>query len=84
MSFSRKTASKEALIRKKVQDYTNTLFKIVETRQNLLAELDCQYYFTPILEDFRDGYPDQILKNAKRYLTDDYHTWLIDYERKEK
>jgi hypothetical protein len=84
ISFSRKTASKEALIRKKVQDYTNTLFKIVEIRQNLLAELDYQYYFTPILEDFRDGYPDQILKNAKRYLTDDYHTWLIDYERKEK
>jgi hypothetical protein len=84
ISFSRKIDAVEALIRKGVEDYRNTIYNLTEINNILNADLDYQYYFKPALEDLRDGKPEQILKDAKDYLTDNFYKWLTVYEGKEQ
>jgi hypothetical protein len=84
ISFSRKIDTVDALLRKGVEDYGNTIYNLTEINKTLNADLDYQYYYKPALEDFRDGKPEQILKDAKEYLSDKFYTWLNVYEGKEK
>ena len=80
ISFSRKRAATEALIRKNVSDYQNTIYNFSETDNALQAQLDYQYYYEPLIEDFRECFTKKILTDSKEFLENNYYSWLASYE----
>ncbi|MFH1365921.1 MAG: hypothetical protein ABIG99_00810 [Patescibacteria group bacterium] len=77
ISFSKKLAATEALYRKDVTDYKNTIYNIIEMESAILAELDFQYYYNPPIEDLRECFVDKILSDAKTFLEGNYYNWLM-------
>ena len=82
VSFSQKSAATEALIRKKVNDYQNTIYNFAEMENALQAQLDYQYYYEPVIEDLRECFTDKILSDSRNYLENNYYSWLDDYAEK--
>ncbi len=78
ISFSKKLAAQEALYRKGVNDYKNTIYSFFEGGEALLARLDYQYYYEPVVEDLRECFGDKIFSDAKHFLTSNYHKWITD------
>jgi hypothetical protein len=76
ISFSKKLPATDALIRKDVNDYKNTIYNITEMDSAILAELDYQYYYNPPIEDLRECFIDKILADAKTFLEGSYYNWL--------
>ncbi|MDD4804062.1 MAG: hypothetical protein PHN69_02715 [Candidatus Pacebacteria bacterium] len=76
ISFSKKLPATDALIRKDVNDYKNTIYNITEMDSAILAELDYQYYYNPPIEDLRECFVDKILADAKTFLEGSYYNWL--------
>lgn len=80
LSFSKKLAATEALYRKGVNDYKNTIYNMTEKESAVLAELDYQYYYNPSVEDLRDCSAEKVLVDAKSFLQNDYYQWLQEYK----
>ncbi len=78
ISFSKKTASSEALYRKGVGDYKNVIYSFFEENEALLARLDYQYYYKPVVEDLRDCFGERVLNDAQGFLIGTYHKWIMD------
>ena len=76
ISFSKKLPATDALIRKDVNDYKNTIYNITEMDNAILAELDYQYYYNPPIEDLRECFVDKVLADAKTFLEGSYYNWL--------
>ena len=76
ISFSKKLSATEALFRKDVNDYKNTIYNITEMDNAILAELDYQYYYNPPIEDLRECFIDKVLSDAKIFLEGSYYNWL--------
>jgi hypothetical protein len=83
ISFSRKIASSTALIRKNVQDYMNTIYTYEELVESMVASLDYQYYYDPIIEDLRDCAPEKVLCDAGEFLKSNYYP-LLEKHAKDK
>lgn len=79
LSFSKKTPASEALVRKNVNDYKNSIYILQETDDAFKANFDFQHYYEPIIEDLRDCHLDQIFDSAKNGLEKSFHPWLKDY-----
>ena len=79
ISFSQKSAAAEALIRKKVNDYQNSIYNFAEMENALQAQLDYQYYYEPVCEDLRECFTDKILTDSKNFLENNYYSWLGNY-----
>lgn len=82
ISFSKKSPATEALYRKDVNDYKNTIYNLTELEGAVLAELDYQYYYSPPIEDLRECFVDKILSDAKVFLQKNYYDWLKSVEAK--
>jgi len=82
ISFSKKSPATEALYRKGVNDYKNTIYNLIELEGAVLAELDYQYYYNPPIEDLRECFVDKILFDAKAFLQKNYYDWLKSVEVK--
>ncbi len=82
ISFSKKLSTVEALYRKNVNDYRNTIYNFDEMKEAVYSTLDYQYYYDPIVEDLRNCFIEKILDDAKKFLKNDFHNWLIKYEKK--
>ncbi len=82
VSFSKKLAAVEALYRKGVNDYKNTIYNFNEIKEAVYSALDYQYYFEPPIEDLRDCFVEKIFDDAKNFLENNYHKWLLKYEQK--
>lgn len=80
ISFSKKAATTEALYRKDVNDYKNTIYNFDEIEDVLHASLDYQYYYEPAIEDLRECFTGKILEDAKKFLESNYYSWLNSYE----
>lgn len=76
ISFSKKLPATDALIRKGVNDYKNTIYNMTEMDDSILAELDYQYYYNPPIEDLRECFIDKVLTDAKTFLEGSYYNWL--------
>ncbi|MEK7551948.1 MAG: hypothetical protein AAB534_00880 [Patescibacteria group bacterium] len=76
ISFSKKLPATDALVRKNVNDYKNTIYNITEMDNSILAELDYQYYYNPPIEDLRECFIDKVLADAKTFLEGSYYNWL--------
>lgn len=76
ISFSKKLPTMEALYRKEVDDYKNTIYNFTEIGDSLITELDFQYYYMPLIEDFRECFVEKILTDAKTFLETNYYPWL--------
>jgi len=83
ISFSKKLVAMEALYRKDVSDYKNTIYNFDEMKEAIYSALDYQYYYEPAIEDLRDCFVDKIFDDAKSFLENNYYTWLSKYEDKE-
>lgn len=83
ISFSKKLSIAEAMIRKTVNDYENTIYNIQEFEGGVAADLDFQHYFEPMIEDFRDCPAEEVLDSSKNFLDKDFHPWLSAYETEE-
>lgn len=83
ISFSKKLITTEALYRKSVNDYRNTIYNFDEMREAIYSALDYQYYYEPAIEDLRDCFVDKIFDDAKSFLENNYYKWLSKYENKE-
>lgn len=79
-SFSRKEPSSQALFRKGVNDYKNTIYNFLELKEAVQADFDYQYYYEPVIEDLREGFTEKILDSAKTFLEDNFYKWLNKYE----
>lgn len=84
ISFSKKHVTSEALIRKNVNDYKNTIFSFREMKENLICDLDYQYFYDPAIEDLRDGKLKDIISQSNTYRTDNYYEWLKNYVKEQK
>jgi len=82
ISFSKKLPATEALYRKDVNDYKNTIYNLTEMEGAVLAELDYQYYYNPPIEDLRECFVDKVLTDSKAFLKNNFHNWLKDVETK--
>lgn len=82
ISFSKKMLSTEALYRKDVNDYKNTIYNLQEFKEAIFAELDYQYYYAPAIEDLRECFVDKILDDAKTFMENKFYSWLSQYENK--
>lgn len=80
ISFSKKAPSSEALYRKGVNDYKNTIYNFDEIEDVLHASLDYQYYYEPGIEDLRECFSEKVFEDAKRFLENNYYPWLNAYE----
>jgi len=80
VSFSKKAATKEALYRKGVNDYKNQIYNFQELTDSVTADLDYQYYYEPVVEDLRECFTSEILKDADNFLEDNFYKWLNKYE----
>ena len=74
ISFSKKLPATEALYRKDVNDYKNTIYNLTEMEGAVLAELDYQY--------LRECFVDKVLTDSKAFLKSNFHDWLKDVETK--
>lgn len=83
ISFSKKIGSVEALYRKGVSDYKNTIYNFQEIKEAINCSLDYQYYFDPVIEDLRECYIDRIFNDAEMFLENNYYQWLLKYDNKE-
>lgn len=83
ISFSKKLSSIEALYRKGVDDYKNSIYNFTEKGDELLAELDYQYYYNPPIEDLRECFTENVLDDAKTFLETQYYPWLINDKKNE-
>jgi hypothetical protein len=83
ISFSKKLVATEALYRKDVSDYKNTIYNFDEMKEAIYSALDYQYYYEPAIEDLRDCFVDKIFDDAKSFLENNYYKWLSKYEDKE-
>jgi hypothetical protein len=82
ISFSKKIGAIEALYRKNVTDYKNTIYNFNEVKEAIHAALDYQYYYEPAIQDLRECFVDKILDDAKVFLENNYYTWLTIHENK--
>ena len=80
ISFSKKLPTSEALYRKNVNDYKNTIYEFFETKTSMNANLDYQYYFEPQIQDLRDCYTESIIKGSKDFLKNTYYPIISGYE----
>lgn len=76
ISFSKKLGAAEALYRRDVSDYKNTIYNFQEIKEAFNCSLDYQYYFEPVIEDLRDCFTDRIFHDAKIFLEKNYYQWL--------
>ncbi len=83
VSFSKKLVATEALYRKGVNDYKNTIYNFGEIKEAIYSALDYQYYYEPAIEDLRDCFVDKIFDDAKSFLENNYYEWLSKYGNKE-
>jgi hypothetical protein len=81
IGFSKKLITREALYRKGVNDYKNTIYQIDSTEEALFVRLDYQYYYKPLIEDLRDCFTDKIVTDAKDFLENQFYSWLSYYEK---
>lgn len=79
-SFSRKGPSTEALFRKGVNDYKNSIYNFLELKEAVYTELDYQYYYEPAIEDLRECFTEKVLDSAKAFLEENFYKWLNKYE----
>ncbi|MDD3919444.1 MAG: hypothetical protein PHX52_02565 [Candidatus Pacebacteria bacterium] len=84
LSFSKKLPAKEALYRKGVDDYKNTIYNLQEKKEYINSSLDYQYYYKPAIEDLRDCFVDNVFDDAKGFLINNYYSWIIKNENKQK
>lgn len=80
ISFSKKASALDALYRKGVSDYKNTIYNLQEFKEAIFAELDYQYYYEPAIEDLRECFADKILDDSKNFLENKFYSWLSKYE----
>lgn len=83
ISFSKKYAAQEALYRSGVNDYKNIIYTFAEAKDAVLARLDYQYYYAPLIEDLRECFDEKIFNDSKAFLENKYYKWLFE-EKKEK
>lgn len=83
ISFSKKIGSIEALYRKDVNDYKNTIYNFQDIKEAINCSLDYQYYFDPVIEDLRDCFIDKIFDDSRNFLEKNYYQWLLKYDNKE-
>ncbi len=79
ISFGKKLPAKEALYRKNVEDYKNTIYNLLEFKKHLYADFDFQYYYNPELPDLRMGFTEKICDDALDYLKNHFHPWVSTY-----
>jgi hypothetical protein len=84
ISFSKKLSAKEALYRKGVDDYKNTIYNLQEKKEYINSSLDYQYYYKPAIEDLRDCFVDNVFDDAKSFLVNNYYSWITKNENKQK
>lgn len=84
ISFSKKLPSDEALIRKNVNDYKNTIYNLNEAKDALFAQLDYQYYYEPVVEDLRQCFSEKVLDESRHFLENKFHSWLNKYEQEDR
>ncbi|MFC1623295.1 hypothetical protein ACFL2R_03715 [Patescibacteria group bacterium] len=82
ISFSRKSAVKEALFRRDTSDYRNKIYNFRELEESVQADLDCQYYYEPLIEDLRNCFVNKVLSEASEFLGNNFYKWLEKYEKK--
>lgn len=80
ISFSKKDTAVEGLLRSGVDDFKNKIYTLRESDEKIEASLDCQYYYTPLMEDLRDCFIDKIINDSVAYLEKDFYPWLQKYE----
>ena len=79
LSFTKKLASSGSNI-SGVQDNINTIFSFIKVENKMIAELDYQKYFSPLREDIRDAKIEEFINDARKYLVNEVHPLLKDYE----
>ncbi len=79
-TFSKKIPTMEGAGLSKVGNYKNVIVNISQLPDRLLAELDFQYYFVPVIQDIRECKAKNILDDGKDYLESKFDTWIKKYE----
>ena len=82
VTFSKKLQAIDGYLKKGVDDYKNTIYNLQEVREGLLADFDFQHYFAPEVEDLRDCNTDKFFLDARKYLEDNFYSWLSKYGSK--
>ncbi len=82
LSFSKKLPTIEGQVSKGIQNYRNAIYTFAEQGDSLLARLDYQYYFDPIVEDLRECKAGAFMDEATMFLEKNYYSWLKKDEEK--
>jgi len=80
VKFAKKLPSQEALIRKNVNDYVNTIYNFEQAEELFSASYDYQVYFEPIVEDLRDCKIVEFLDASRASLDPRFYSILRKYE----
>lgn len=81
ISFSRKTSTTDALVKKEVMDFKNQIYTFQKVDEVMFADLDYQYWYEPAVEDLRECNSEKILDEAQNFLETNFHQWLAKYEK---
>lgn len=80
--FTKKLSTFQGILKKGVSDYRNTIYILSESRNYLLANIDYQHYFEPMVEDLRECKVKNIVEEAKEFMIKNYHPWISKYAKR--
>jgi hypothetical protein len=80
ISFQKKGKTNKGVMQDGICDYTNAIYNIQESSDHVQVDLDYQYYFEPEEEYFEDCKISSFLTGAKKFLENDFYSWLKKYE----
>ena len=79
MHFNRRLAMDEALVKKRVNDFRNAIYRVVQSESgNVQVSIDYQQYFKPSLDvgEWDDRpFPD-FVRQGTRYVHGEFHEWF--------
>lgn len=80
LRFSRKYTNPEALVKKDVYDYDNTIYNVIKRadKDDLFISIDFQRYFEPFLESTTLLDYDNFMKKTSNYNSSYFLSWLND------
>lgn len=81
LRFSKKYPVPEAMVKKNVNDYHNVIFNITKKadKDEVVASLDYQAYYEPVLESMKDVNFDEFLGLMEKYNSGTFLKWLNEH-----
>jgi hypothetical protein len=79
MHFSRRLAMDEALVKKRVNDFRNAIYSVVQVESgDVQVSIDYQQYFQPALDarEWDDRPFTEFVREGTRYVHGEFHKWF--------